>query len=272
VQASMRWREKELARQLNGSMDARILTLRAYGQKHRYTPEAYMAARTDFEEALRLEPGYAAAWAGLGYLNGIDAINRITGQWLPQQLPKALEQIDHALALDGTLSVALQARAVVLAALRRHGESLAAAEEAVRIAPGDPDNLLVLAKSQVESGQVEDGLANLRRARPLYPIEPVYVSFMAAHVFWAAGLYAEATAAARRCVERAPRFTNCRVTLASSLLESGQLEEARLQGQEIRALMPGATSAAFSTLFEGVAPLKKRRMLVAEELGFPSSP
>lgn len=269
VQASMRWREKELARQLPTAMDAQVLTLRAYGNKHRYTPEGYRSARADLEEALRLAPDHAAAWAGLGYLNGIDAINRITGQWTMAQLPVALEQVDRAVSLDPALSVGFQARAIVLGAMRRQLESLAAAEEAVRIAPGDPDNLVVLAKSQVEAGRVDDGLASIRRALVLYPIEPVYVSFIAAHVFWAGSLHVEATAAARRCVERAARFTNCRVTLASALVESGRLEEAQVQAREIRSLVPDATSMAFSNLFDGVPELRQRRIAVADALQFP---
>jgi DNA-binding winged helix-turn-helix (wHTH) protein/TolB-like protein len=269
VQASMRWREKGLARQLPTTMDAQVLTLRAYGNKHQYAPEAYRSARVDLEQSLRLAPDYAAAWAGLGYLNGIDAINRITGEWTMERLPVALEQIDRALSLDPALSVGFQARAIVLGAMRRQSESLGAAEEAVRIAPGDPDNLLVLAKSQVEAGRVADGLASVRRALVLYPIEPVYVSFIAAHVFWAGGLQAEATAAARRCVERAPRFTNCRVTLASALVESGGLDEAREQAREIRALVPDSSSLAFSNLFDGVPELRSRRIAVADALGFP---
>ncbi len=272
VQASMRWREKELSRQLPPSMDAHVLTLRAYGNKHKYTPDGYRSARADLEEALRLAPNHAAAWAGLGYLNGIDAINRITGAWSMEQLPMALEQIDRAVALDPALSVAFQARAIVLGAMRRQAESLAAAEEAVRIAPGDPDNLVVLAKAQVEAGRVNDGLANMQKALTLYPIEPVYVSFMAAHVFWAGALHAEATAAARRCVERAPRFTNCRITLASALVESDRLDEAGTQASEIRALMPTATSTAFSNLFDGVPELRQRRLRVADALGFARVP
>lgn len=272
VQASMRRREKDLARQLPGSMDAHVLTLRAYGNKHRYEPEAYRSARADLEEALRLAPEHAAAWAGLGYLNGIDAINRITGAWSMEQLPQALGQIDRALALDPALSVAFQARAIVLGAMRRQADSLRAAEEAVRIAPGDPDNLVVLAKALVEAGRVDDSLANMRGALGLYPIEPVYVSFIAAHVFWAGALHEEATTAARRCVERAPRFTNCRITLASSLVESDRLDEARAQALEIRALMPTANSTAFSNLFDGVPELRQRRLRIAGALGFPEAP
>jgi DNA-binding winged helix-turn-helix (wHTH) protein/TolB-like protein len=269
VQASMRLREKEVARRTPRSMDAHILTLRAYGNKHRYTADAYRAARADLEDALRLEPEFAAAWAGLGYLNGIDAINHITGSWTLDQLPRALDQIDRALALDPALSIAFQARAVVLGAMRRQAEALAAAEEAVRIAPGDPDNILFLSKSLVEAGRVDEGLTTLRRALPLYPIEPVYVSFVAAHVFWAAGLHSDAASAGRRCVELAPAFTNCRVTLASALVELGQLEEGQVQAERIRALMPNATSLAFTNLFDGVPELRQRRLRIADALHFP---
>jgi adenylate cyclase len=253
-------------------MDAQVLTLRAYGNKHRYTPEGYRSARADLEEALQLAPGFAAAWAGLGYLNGIDAINHITGKWSLAQLPTALQQIDRALGLDPTLSVAFQARAIVLGAMRRQAEALAAAEEAVRIAPGDPDNLLVLSKAQAEAGRLNEGLANMRRALTLYPIEPVYVGFMAAHVFWAAGLQTEAIEEARRCVERAPHFTNCRITLASALVESGHMDEAQNEAKEIRALAPTATSLAFTNLFDGVPALRERRSRIAEALGFTPAP
>jgi len=66
-----------------------------------------------------------------------------------------------------------------------------------------------------------------------------------------------------------PRFTNCRVTLASALVESGRLEEAKVQAREIRSLVPDATSMAFSNLFDGVPELRQRRIAVADALQFP---
>jgi adenylate cyclase len=253
-------------------MDAFVLTLRAYANKHRYTPEAYRSARADLERALKLDPNRAAAWAGLGYLNGIDAINRITGEWTMARLPEALEQLDRGLAIDPSLSVVHQGRAIVLAAMQRFDEALASAEQATRLAPGDPDNLMVLAKAQTEAGHVEDGLRSLRQALSLYPIEPVYVSFLAAHVLWANALHEDAIAKARLCVGQAPRFVNCRVTLASALFEAGRLPEARAEAEQIRQLLPGATSKAFSNLFAGAAPLHDRRIFIALALGFAPAP
>jgi DNA-binding winged helix-turn-helix (wHTH) protein/TolB-like protein/cytochrome c-type biogenesis protein CcmH/NrfG len=269
VQASMRRNQKEAARNGEpGRIDAYVLTLRAYANKHRYTPEAYRSARADLERALQLDPNHAAAWAGLGYLNGIDAINRITGEWTMARLPEALQQLDRGLAIDATLSVVHQARAIVFAAMQRFDEALSAAEQAARLAPGDPDNLMVLAKAQTEAGRVADGLRTMQQALSLYPIEPVYVSFLAAHVLWANARHDDAIAKATLCVERAPRFVNCRITLASALFEAGRLAQAQAEAEQIRQLLPTATSKAFSNLFAGVQPLRERRIVIAQALGF----
>jgi DNA-binding winged helix-turn-helix (wHTH) protein/TolB-like protein/Flp pilus assembly protein TadD len=269
VQASMRRNQKEAARNgAPGTMDAYVLTLRAYANKHRYTPQAYESARADLEQALQLDPNHAAAWAGLGYLNGIDAINRITGEWTMARLPEALKQLDRGLAIDPALSVVHQGRAIVLAAMQRFDEALASAEQAARLAPGDPDNLMVLAKAQTEAGRVADGLGSMQQALSLYPIEPVYVSFLAAHVLWANARHDDAIAKATLCVERAPRFVNCRITLASALFEAGRIRQAQAEAEQIRQMLPGATSSVFSNLFTGVPPLQDRRTIIALALGF----
>jgi DNA-binding winged helix-turn-helix (wHTH) protein/TolB-like protein len=269
VQASMRRNQKEAARNVTpATMDAFVLTLRAYANKHRYTPDAYRSARADLERALQLDPNHAAAWAGLGYLNGIDAINRITSEWTMARLPEALQQIDRGLAIDPSLSVVHQGRAIVLGAMQRFDEALVSAEQAVRLAPGDPDNLMVLAKAQTEAGRVADGLRSIQQALPLYPIEPVYVSFLAAHVLWANARHDDAIAKATLCVEQAPKFVNCRITLASALFDAGRLSQAQAEAEQIRQLLPGATSKVFSNLFAGVPQLQDRRIVIAHALGF----
>lgn len=269
VQASMRRNQKEAARNgALGTMDAYVLTLRAYANKHLYMPQAYRSARADLERALQLDPNHAAAWAGLGYLNGIDAINRITSEWTMARLPEALQQLDRGLAIDPSLSVVHQGRAIVLGAMQRFDEALVSAEQAARLAPGDPDNLMVLAKAQTEAGRVADGLRSIQQALTLYPIEPVYVSFFAAHVLWANARHDDAITKAKQCVERAPRFVNCRITLASALVEAGRMSQAQAEAEQIRQLLPGATSEAFSNLFTGVPPLRDRRIAIALALGF----
>ena len=57
-------------------------------------------------------------------------------------------------------------------------------------------------------------------------------------------------------------------TLASALFEAGRLAEAHAEAEQIRQLLPGATSKAFSNLFAGVPPLQDRRIIIALALGF----
>jgi Flp pilus assembly protein TadD len=179
--------------------------------------------------------------------------------------------MDNGLAIDPSLSIVHQGRAIVLGAMQRFDEALASAEQASRLAPGDPDNLMVLAKAQTEAGRVADGLRSMQQALSLYPIEPVYVSFLAAHVLWANARHDDAIAKATLCVERAPKFVNCRITLASALFEAGRMPQARAEAEQIRQLLPGATSKVFSNLFAGVPPLQDRRIAIAFGLGFATA-
>jgi hypothetical protein len=64
---------------------------------------------------------------------------------------------------------------------------------------------------------------------------------------------------------------NCRITLASALFEAGRMPQARAEAEQIRQLLPGATSKVFSNLFAGVPPLQDRRIAIAFGLGFATA-
>jgi hypothetical protein len=52
-----------------------------------------------------------------------------------------------------------------------------------------------------------------------------------AHVLWASARHDDAIAKATLCVERAPRFVNCRITLASALFEAGRVAQAQAEAE-----------------------------------------
>ncbi len=92
--------------------------------------ETYRAAEAQFEEALRLDPDFAAAHAGLARA-WVDLANWGTLN-IQETLPKVQEQIDKALAIDPDLPDAW----VLLAWIRYNGDSRsrdrAGTEEALR--------------------------------------------------------------------------------------------------------------------------------------------
>jgi DNA-binding winged helix-turn-helix (wHTH) protein/TolB-like protein len=103
------WRhekQRALAARAPASLDAYTLATRAYANKHLFNGPAYRDGRAAAEQAIKLDPNYAFAWAALGYLNSIDSGNNITGEWPSSRRGEALGQIDRALQLDAELSLA----------------------------------------------------------------------------------------------------------------------------------------------------------------------
>jgi len=269
IGSSMRWYQKEKALvRPPVSLDVYALTLRAYASKHRYTAASYRSARADLDEALRLDPAHAPAWAVLAYVNVIDIVSGITGDWKRDRVGEVLTQIGRAIQLDPALPLAHQANAVVLAAAGRYGEALTAAETAVGLAPGDADNRAVLARALYEAGRAADARRIMDGVLPLYPIEPTYISSWDAGIRWAQGDLEGAIAKTDYCIARTPGLLSCRTTRATALFEKGRLDEARSEADAIRAQATGATRALFIGTVTGVPELKARRQKAAEALGF----
>lgn len=259
AQSSMRReQERRALRTPPSSLDVYTLTLRGYANKHRFTAAATRAARGELAEALRLDPGYAPAWAVLGYVNLLDAAQQITGEWAFERLPEALAQVDRAIALDPALALAHQARAIALVFLQRPQEAVAAAEQAVRLAPGDADNLLFLANALQGAERIPEALRAMEGALALYPIEPAYVSSIYTSLLWKAGQFDAALRRADDCLAKMPAFRRCGLVRVWVLAETGRVDEARRE------------AAAYGSSGSPVLPLSgspERRQRIAEVLG-----
>ncbi|HEU5294428.1 MAG TPA: hypothetical protein VFU71_06540, partial [Burkholderiaceae bacterium] len=265
------WRvekQRVLARSTS-SLDAYTLTARAYAAKHRVTPEDHRAGRAAVEQALRIDPEYAFAWAVLGYLNAVDAVVGITGEWSPARGNEVMAQIDRGLQLDPGLALGYQARAFWLSATGRAADGLAAAEASVKLAPGDADNLVLLGFSQLMNGQAEKARASLDKALPLYPVRSAHASSVDTLIRWAVRDYAAALSSASYCVERTPGHLGCRVSRAVALTEMGHVDEARAEAAALRARAPGYDPVALSrSFYRDVPELLARRLRVLHDLGF----
>jgi TolB-like protein/DNA-binding winged helix-turn-helix (wHTH) protein/Tfp pilus assembly protein PilF len=142
-----------------------------YEQKE-WTEEANKKSILYFEEAVKKDPTYADAWAGLsGAYASASVAASITG-WLPTQVatPKAKQAALRALQLDETLS-----EPHVSLALLMHGDWAwdAAKKElqrAIALDPNDADAHQLYGYHLTIMGQLDEAIAEMRRALELDPL------------------------------------------------------------------------------------------------------
>ncbi len=152
-----------------------------------------------FEQALRIEPRVARAWAGIASVRWIDTMEgRIVR-------PQGLE-------------------------LTR-----AAAEQALKLDSGNAEAHLRLANFYRINGDIERGDALARRAAALDPNDPLVLTFKASDAA-GAGRFDEAVVLQRRAVQAGPLSVATRRNLAVWLFMAGRFEDARVELVESHAL------------------------------------
>lgn len=220
-------RKAESLRRPPATLDVYARVLRGIALKHTLTPAGLRQARLELTEAVQLDPAYAPAWLYLGWVRGIAINNRTDSELGPADMPQAISEVRRALELDPTLPIAWQGLAVVLVYAGRFDEAIDAAEQAVKLGPGDPDNRLFLGMAQHNAGRHEASLRNVEKAMGWNPIRPAYYPAVHAFAAYGAGRHAEALTSARECTERAPAIVRCKAVLLSSLVRLGKADEAR---------------------------------------------
>ncbi len=145
-----------------------------------------------FEQALRIEPRYARAWAGIASVRWIDTME---GRVVRSQ----------GLELTRT-----------------------AAEQALKLDSSNAEAILRLANYYRITGDIERGNALTRRAGALDPNDPLVLTFKASDAA-AAGRFDEAVALQRRAVQAGPLSVATRRNLAVWLFMAGRFEDARVE-------------------------------------------
>ncbi len=186
-------------------------------------------ARTAYERALRSDPGYARAQAGLG------DVDRAEGH-----LAEAEKRYRAALTQDPTLASAYAALGGLMLGQDRNKEALALIRQAMVAAPGDPEAYLAAAELDRAGA-----LTTLQKATRNVPDDPrLFAALGEYHL--AAGDHPAATRAFRTALDLDPHQPD--LVVAVVLLEeiaAGTLEaEARPALQRARALLTDAPLAA----------------------------
>lgn len=190
------------------------------------TPQATQEAHLLLTRAISLDPDYAEAYRWL-------ALNHWMG-WVHSGGPSeasrsiALELVRKAVALDPGDAGCRWALAYLLAYERSFVEADAEFARAIELDPNEADAWAALSDITVLAGQVEEGLAHIRKAFRLNPFPASWYYLPLGQALYAAGEHRAVVEALRR--DETHR-TSSRRFLAASLAQLGQLDEARAEAE-----------------------------------------
>jgi TolB-like protein/Tfp pilus assembly protein PilF len=234
-----------VARQIPGNLHLSVPAPAISGNARAH--EAYLKAklyldnRSDpekslhwFEEAIREEPNYALAYAGMSQvyaLLGEVPYNVI----VPREANrKGREAARHALEIDPTLA---QAHAALGTAAFNYDWDLRAAKHEYQLAlelnPGDATVHEWLGLVYMVQGETKQALEEGQRSLDLDPVSPACHAFLS-QAYYFAGDYDHAVEQARSILEVQPNFLQARYWLGSAYLRKRKYPEALEQFRQAR--------------------------------------
>lgn len=205
-----------------GDADAYEHFLHARFLFNRRLPGDLARAAHYYRQAIAVDPGFGAAWAGLAGALNVDILTG--GLPVEQGMPEWEAALERALALAPDLPDT-QHRAYMY--FRATGDAERARAHLAKALAADLDTPLKLALAAGiagEEGRLDDAIALQRRAVALDPIAPSYHHNLA-NLLFSAGRFDEAEAALRRAAELGAG-TGTNVVLALLLNRTGRHAEA----------------------------------------------
>lgn len=248
-------------------------SLDAWEAHHRGLWHMYRFNRTDnerarhfFQMAVRLDPTFSRAYAGLSFTHFQDAF---------QGWAKAAPEIDraHELAMQGLLAddrdpAAHWAMGRALWLRGEHGQSVAELERAVDLSPNFALAHYNLAFVHSTAGDATAAISSSDHSRELSPFDPMLFGMLGARAMALVRLerFDEAARWAVKAAARPNAFPHIRAIAAYSLALAGSLDEARTYAAAVRKAVPGYGIADFLAAFrfdaQGAALFRKGAKLV----------
>jgi TolB-like protein len=264
VEPTLRKAEVERARRRRpNNLDAYDLFLRALPYATTAMPGDADKALHFLEEAVRLEPNYAAAH---GFIAWCHEQRYLRGGLQADTKRAAIVHAQAAIESGGDDAMALAMGGFVIGILEQDYET--AIEAIDRSLALSPSSSLAFGFSSIiraYRGDIAVAIEHARIGIRLGPYDPLiylpYVGLTLAQFF--GGNFVEAASAASRTSAANPRFSVPRYLHAAALVRLGRLEEAKAMADMALALQPGFT---ISGLVSGNLALPERMAMLAEAL------
>jgi adenylate cyclase len=201
---------------------------------NRHSEKETDQALVAYERAVKLDPKFALAWAGLAQVHIWDCNYATEGgqKGFNAHLAAAREAVERALALEPDLPDALFAQAVIETNFDYNWKGAAdTVRKALALAPQDPALLMEAGNLASTRSEITQALALYRRAVALDPVNAQARAFLASSLS-VSGQQEEARAEYARVIELNPSAPNSHAGVGLSYLLEGKFEEAAAAAQQ----------------------------------------
>jgi adenylate cyclase len=243
IELQVKLTEGEIARisHRTDNFEAWASATTAYSFVKLITREDMAKAKELFEKAVKLDPGYAFAWGGLG---GVHLTYMAMG-WSEspaKSFKMAVESTDKALKLDETLTCATAVKGRLYGMQRQFEQAIATGKRAIELGPSYDLSYGHLSYVMLNAGNFRESSTLMKKAMRLNPHYPAWYLYVLARSYFHEGRYEEAVEAGNRVLERAqkgefsPLFVQ--LGLSAAYTELGKKEEASAHAAEVLRINP----------------------------------
>ena len=234
--------EQKVVKTYTANTEAYDLYLKGRYHLHKLTPPEIEEGISYFQQAIKIDPSYALAYAGLA-----DAYRTsgLVGDMPPTEFfLKAKAAAQNAIAIDDTLA---EAHAELGFTIFWYDWDWNGSENqlkrALELDPSSPDAHLFYAHLLSNTGRHSEGLAEVERARELDPLD-FRIKGLEAQFLVHAGKPDEALTLLHKISELLPNDWFCHMFASSAYIEKGMLAEAVVEARKARELNSFNSQAA----------------------------
>ncbi len=234
--------ETHLARRRAVNPEAHVEYLKGRHAAEATSPQAIELSLRHYQRALELDPGHAAAWAGIAHAHRVRAGRGMAPPAEAGELARAAAQ--RALELDDSLADAHAALGEGAASDRDLPAAIRHLERAIEMNPGLTGAHTNLGRLYYCAERHGDALACMLAALGTDPLSMIVHTCVGDALYYARE-YDHSLEYYRKAVRLDPRFDGAHTDLARSLEALGQFDEARREYEEGRRLSGGVAGPSF---------------------------
>jgi adenylate cyclase len=229
-------------------LEAYELGLRGREMMARHTRSANIEARSLFQRAIDIDPGYAAAYVGLGQGYLLSVLRGWTDQ--PVETLKRVQNLaTTAIGLDGSSTGAHALLASVNLQFRLYDQAIDELNLAINLNPSDAETYAWLGNALLFTGALQGAIEASETALHFDPNLDVHHLWDLGTAYFLAGRMADATRVMEQTAARDPGYVFARVMLAAAYSESARPEDAARAVAAVRKLDPFFDTGSFGSLF-----------------------